>query len=218
MARTSLRSQSLASIPHHKTGSSRCATAQLCNYLGGDFCLLTMCPAAKTKVRMLFATRLAPRILAKVTLWWLSSTAQRRRNNASAVQCVSQLSIPASANSLNQCVQHSSQYSNLCTATSCGPSVRVVGIFLLQEVIGTIDTAPVGKNNMIISQGTPCFCYCKVKLIQTFPCQPLHFTTWLACHSHHATACRRCHHRLQQLMLPQQNFHLLLYIGVECSD
>jgi len=127
----------------------RCAIAQSCIGMGDAFCLLYVCPAARTRVRMVSARRLAPCILAKVMLWWLSSAAQRRRNNASAVQCVSQSSIPLSANSLHQRVQHRPQHPNLCTVMSCGPSVRVVRmLFLLQEVIGALDTAPAGRNSI----------------------------------------------------------------------
>ena len=38
-------------------------------------------------------------------------------------------------------------------------------IFLLQEVIGALDTAHVETKGMISSQGATCLSYCKVKLI-----------------------------------------------------
>ena len=40
--------------------------------------------------------------------------------------------------------------------------------FLLQDVIGALDTVPVRSSSMISGQGAPCFSCCKVKLIQTF--------------------------------------------------
>jgi hypothetical protein len=35
-------------------------------------------------------------------------------------------------------------------------------IFLLQEVIGALDTTPVGRNSMISGRGAPCFSSCRV--------------------------------------------------------
>ena len=41
-------------------------------------------------------------------------------------------------------------------------------IFLLQELIGALDTIPLRSSSMISGQGAPCFSCCEVKLIHTF--------------------------------------------------
>ena len=74
---------------------------------------------------------------------------------------------PAFATSLH-CVQHWYQHPDLHTAMFYGHSVRVVGtILLLQEVIGALNTVPVGRSSMISGQGASCYSCCEVKLIQT---------------------------------------------------
>ena len=47
-------------------------------------------------------------------------------------------------------------------------------IFLLQEVIGAMDTAHVETKGMISGQGASCFSYCKVKLNWRISASHLH--------------------------------------------
>ena len=86
-------------------------------------------------------------------------------------------------------------------------------IFLLQEVVGALHTAQVETQGMISNWGAPCLSYCKVKLIYTLTLPATYtITTRLACHPPCDTACRQCHHMLQQLQ------HSMLYIGAECPN
>ena len=91
-------------------------------------------------------------------------------------------------------------------------------IFLLQEVLGALDTAPVGTNSMISGQGALCLSHCKVKLMQTSSLPATLQIHYLACMSSPSQ------HSLQAMPPYVATVgatiinHLLLYIGIECSN
>ncbi len=86
-----------------------------------------MCPAARTRVRMIFARRLAPRVFAKVMLYRLS-----REGVTLLLHCTMRLRLLRSivCEVITLSCSNSPQHVNLCTAMSCGPFVSVVSTIL----------------------------------------------------------------------------------------
>ncbi len=83
-------------------------------------------------------------------------------------------------------------------------------MFLLQEVIGALDTAPVGKNSMTSSQGAPCVS--KVKLMQTFSLPATLHIPIITQLAGSATIC--CNYWCYRSRID----HLVLFIDIESSN
>ncbi len=129
-------------------------------------------PCSKIRLKMILAERLAPRILAKVTLWWLSTGMQTMCNNACDVQCVPQALQFLCTVSLRQLVHGCFQLPQSCKATCCKPYGKRV--FLLQTAARALCTAyargisapmQITRKSMTSTQGALCFSHCKVQII-----------------------------------------------------